>query len=403
MTRLISFFTLLLYCACAYGQFQPCNSPTSQDLRDVWFLDAFTGIAVGDSGTIIRSTDGGLNWDVRMSIDTVNLTKVKFFDSQNGLASGSHLYKTNDGGLTWADQNLPNDLFFDLEIVNDSTCYLSGYPLAILKSTDQGSSWDTLVNQNTNENFGLLSFVNDTLGYCTSYGGGLTTQVLKTTDGGYSWATLNVQTGIDNTIVEAFSYVSENTGFRGGWYNPHLMKTIDAGLNWTPTTLNDNMVDGQMYDFHIEANQPAAYYACGWYGITLKSVDGGNSWWKIPSGLSNTESLYGIFFLNDSVGWAVGAYGNIIKTVNGGGTVGVEDAFARLPIRIYPNPATQFLILDNPTGIPINEILILDPLGRSVGHTFTNGQISLEHLASGTYWIHITSPEGTFREQIRKE
>ncbi|MEZ4824997.1 MAG: hypothetical protein R3C61_01700 [Bacteroidia bacterium] len=71
-----------------FGQFEICNSSTNKDLYDVWFIDQNTGIAVGDSGTIVRSIDGGINWTLIMSDHSVSFRKVKFFDSQNGIAIG---------------------------------------------------------------------------------------------------------------------------------------------------------------------------------------------------------------------------------------------------------------------------------------------------------------------------
>jgi photosystem II stability/assembly factor-like uncharacterized protein len=36
--------------------------PTGNTLRSVCFIDSTTGYAVGDLGTLLKTTDGGLNW-----------------------------------------------------------------------------------------------------------------------------------------------------------------------------------------------------------------------------------------------------------------------------------------------------------------------------------------------------
>ncbi|HKC36652.1 MAG TPA: YCF48-related protein, partial [Chitinophagaceae bacterium] len=41
-------------------------------LRKIYFIDAANGFAVGDNGTIIKSTDGGNSWQ-RMQVPTENL------------------------------------------------------------------------------------------------------------------------------------------------------------------------------------------------------------------------------------------------------------------------------------------------------------------------------------------
>jgi len=99
------------------AQFQLCNSPTSTSLNDIHFFDADLGLAVGDSGVIIRSADGGLNWDIVLDIDSITFKKVDFFDTLNAIAVGSDLFITNDGGLTWTGNSKPNH-YVDISILN---------------------------------------------------------------------------------------------------------------------------------------------------------------------------------------------------------------------------------------------------------------------------------------------
>ncbi|MFQ6007489.1 MAG: YCF48-related protein, partial [Candidatus Zixiibacteriota bacterium] len=43
------------------------TSGTSNDLRDVFFVDSKKGWAVGNSGVILYTADGGANWTVQNS------------------------------------------------------------------------------------------------------------------------------------------------------------------------------------------------------------------------------------------------------------------------------------------------------------------------------------------------
>src|SRR5204863_4462605 len=54
---------------------------TSNNLKDVKMLDANTGWAVGASGTILRTTDGGVSWAADTSGTTNNLEGVAVLDS----------------------------------------------------------------------------------------------------------------------------------------------------------------------------------------------------------------------------------------------------------------------------------------------------------------------------------
>lgn len=88
----IKYLLLLLFISqISFAQFQQYSTPTTQNLWDVCFIDENIGVAVGDSGTILRSSDGGLNWDQVFDADSIQLRKVKFFNNQYGIAIGTHL------------------------------------------------------------------------------------------------------------------------------------------------------------------------------------------------------------------------------------------------------------------------------------------------------------------------
>jgi len=75
MHRVIVRWTLVIVAlvACASpsneqnGWCQQNPIPTGNELRAVIFIDANIGVAVGDGGTILRTTDGGATWLVRPS------------------------------------------------------------------------------------------------------------------------------------------------------------------------------------------------------------------------------------------------------------------------------------------------------------------------------------------------
>ncbi|MEN8142183.1 MAG: hypothetical protein ABFQ82_01135, partial [Thermodesulfobacteriota bacterium] len=62
-------------------------SPTTQNLNGVWFADANTGVCVGDSGAVARSTDGGMSFvDTSIPAGT-NLQGVHFAPDVVGVPS----------------------------------------------------------------------------------------------------------------------------------------------------------------------------------------------------------------------------------------------------------------------------------------------------------------------------
>jgi len=70
-------------------------------LRAVDFVE-FEGWAVGKSGSMIHTTDGGNTWMTQTSPADSTLFDVDFIDHQNGLACGyDYILRTTDGGQNW--------------------------------------------------------------------------------------------------------------------------------------------------------------------------------------------------------------------------------------------------------------------------------------------------------------
>ena len=108
---------LLQVCACSEGPVDPpvpvpqkssawfWQNPLPQEnnLLYVFFFDANTGVAVGEDGTILRTTDSGATWAKQTSGTTVDLFAVRFTDANAGTAVGESgtIFQTENGGTTW--------------------------------------------------------------------------------------------------------------------------------------------------------------------------------------------------------------------------------------------------------------------------------------------------------------
>ena len=57
-------------------------------LLGVSFTDLNNGTAVGQDGTILRTTNGGANWEAQSSGTTNEFTDVSFTDANTGIAVG---------------------------------------------------------------------------------------------------------------------------------------------------------------------------------------------------------------------------------------------------------------------------------------------------------------------------
>ena len=79
------------------------NSGVDETLYSVCFLNPDTGYAVGDFGTIIKTTDGGQSWIIQYSGTLMPLYSVSFVNTNIGFVVGEYrtILKTTNGGLTW--------------------------------------------------------------------------------------------------------------------------------------------------------------------------------------------------------------------------------------------------------------------------------------------------------------
>ena len=81
------YFFLLIIQTC-FGQWYQQNSGTVNSLYSVSFSDIDNGTAVGDSNTILRTTDGGQNWIAQTSGTKSFLAGVSLTDANNGTVVG---------------------------------------------------------------------------------------------------------------------------------------------------------------------------------------------------------------------------------------------------------------------------------------------------------------------------
>ncbi len=118
----------------------PQQSNTSEDLFGVWFINNLVGWAVGDNGVLLKTENGGQNWQLQLTNVNNALIKVSFSDSQNGviIGSGGIILHTLNGGLDWVNESgIVNTILSDVHYINLENCWVIGNNGKILYS--QGS------------------------------------------------------------------------------------------------------------------------------------------------------------------------------------------------------------------------------------------------------------------------
>lgn len=127
------------------------------------------------------------------------------------------------------------------------------------------------------------------------------------------WITRNSGTSANLVDVQL---MSQNVAWAvGGERHEYglILKTTNGGSSWSKKKeISGNILFGLFF----LNNQTG--WAVGYGGTVLKTVDGGNTWEEKTTGIS--EELFAVHFSSESNGWAVGTRATIIATTNGGDT-----------------------------------------------------------------------------------
>ena len=164
-------------------------SPTTKFLTKIQFVDTLFGWAAGDSGIVIHTSDGGGTWTIQNTGIAGYPVENIFFLNRNigwGVANdyffwGTKILRTTNGGLNWDLSIFPDtaQVFGTIYFLDSLTGYLSGYTGTIFKTTNGGFNWlqQAVPISGFRRDFW---FENDTVGWVVGGGG----YILKTTNGG---------------------------------------------------------------------------------------------------------------------------------------------------------------------------------------------------------------------------
>ncbi len=283
------------------------NAPTTSILNQVFFLNKDTGFVSGYDGTLLRTYDGGMNWE---PINTLTngqsqpfpLTTLTFNTPKRGfaLSSGGDFYTTWDGGGIWKKiTTAPHATLKRLCFVNEKIGFALNEQGSVLKTTDGGDNW--VLNYTPVGASGLyLNFPSADTGYIANYNGYLA----KTTDGGLTWMRVSNNLPSASNSLYSFHFTKPSTGYWG--CNFGLFKTTDGGTTW-----NLILTPGKGIIGNIRFFSDSLGYVMGKNGCFMKTMDSGNTWYSQNDFGSNT--LNDLCFPSSTIGYLVGAAGSIYK------------------------------------------------------------------------------------------
>jgi photosystem II stability/assembly factor-like uncharacterized protein len=240
-------------CAACPKLWTAVSSGIALDLYGVSFADSMNGWAVGLSGTIIHTTDGGNNWALQTSGVPDTLFSVSFISSTTGYIAGEKsILKTTNGGTNWSviTTASANQSFYAIQFLDANKGWVGGVnninPFVNYTST-AGIIWLPKYNGSQVAAVRCIDFINDLRG--VAVGSGPDGLLLDTDDGGSSWADIGFPTiaslygcdiyqANDGWAVGAENYLYDEIN---QWQDQHLLpedevlhsvKLTSGGAGW---------------------------------------------------------------------------------------------------------------------------------------------------------------------------
>ena len=376
------------------------NSGTNKFLTDVFFVDQNNGW----TGTILSTSDGGVNWNPQSPPPNNAYEGLFFTDDQTGWAVGygGKIIHTVDGGTTW-DEQLSGTQFYllDVQFIDANKGWIAGGRFAdfnvdpvrqILFTNDGGSTWTSQLLESDFPPLRSIHIVNETNGYAVGESG----KILKTTNGGQNWTEIMSDQQYHLYGVE---FVNQDSGWVVGQdlsldHLSVIFNTTDGGENWDLKTFG---ADESLQDVcFTDDMQGWAVGGTSISAIVLNTIDGGETWNYQETGTAG--ALSSVCFVDEDFGWAAGYNGTIIHT---GSTVGLEETpdvnRDLLNAKIFPMPftnsATIEYFLDNPSKVVITFHNQMGRLVEVISQNQLSGkqqvQWNTEQLPSGMYYYTI--------------
>ena len=314
------------------------TSGVTARLRGVSAVSDRVAWASGSGGAVLRTTNGGVVWET-MTIPGAEQLDFRDIDAVSdqiayvlsiGSGDSSRIYKTIDGGRTWAQQfaNTDPKAFFDAMAFWDADRGIAFSDsvdgrLIILRTDNGGRAWTrvpagglppALDNEGAFAASGTNVAVYGRDRAWIGTGAAAAARVLRSSDGGRTWAAAStpLAAGPSSGIFSIAFRDAEHGIIVGGDYRKesdavdNAAITADGGRTWT-------MVKGLSGFRSVVAYQPGAstptLIAIGPQGAD-RSIDDGRTW----TPLAGATGLHTFAFAKQGrLGWGAGENGRLMR------------------------------------------------------------------------------------------
>lgn len=471
-------FLLFVYFNSASSQWVRQNVP-----GDIFILNCInfenpnTGIATGwqmgsntNYARCLRTTNGGINWMPMATPDSFRvIAQFEYINSQTAIGSGAYnipgsfnrnsskidfksfkninqkitaiegsnltrgaFFKTTNGGVNWNTfGELPSQYSYAtyMDFINATTGMVlvtlpqtGPSPLLnnIIKTTNGGNSWSSMLPQNIGGDFKSIVYVNENVVFVSGESNPLSDTskgiILKTTNAGTNW----IATKNDTLLYGKLAFINSNIGFVNVFNTSNrdfplqqILKTTDQGNSWRVVFTDDSLYIGGInfygetgVGFMYATNTGIETYECYAY----RTSNFGETWSKQIIIPSNPVLISGCMLDKYNYYTAGGGFdGEIFHTTNGG-SIGINYSSNTIEKNFslsqnYPNPFNPSTLIKYylPSRSSV-QIKVYDINGKEISELinetkpegFYSVKFNADKLPGGVYYYRITA--GDFSE-----
>jgi photosystem II stability/assembly factor-like uncharacterized protein len=282
------------------------SAVSAQGFNSITSPDGTNVIAVGNSGKIYRSANGGVTYTNTILAGSPNLYSVTSLGEDIWIAGqDGNVRKTSVSASSFNIYNTGTSVnLYSIYFIDANTGYVCGDAGNVYKTVNGGVNWTLSDNGISGGKLNSISFAGANHGSIAADNG----IIHVTTDGGDSWTT--EASGTTNNLLKVKYFGSERyvTGEFGT-----LLQSSGSGWNDIKTRTNSDirgLTGTSANDVHV----------CGGGGFIRNNKSGSSNFFNFEINPMLAD-LTDIFYLNIMEGWAVSSLNSvIIYTTNGGTT-----------------------------------------------------------------------------------
>lgn len=259
-------------------------------------------VYAGRHDGLYRSTDG-VNWEPTALNDAV--TTITFTASGDVVVGGVgrvHISSNQGGSWLYVIPIVASTRMFKVTITGDGTWLAGAYQEGIMRSTNEGASWEHADAGLPNREVYSMTTINGSIVFA-----GLNATTYRSTDNGDSWQEAEGLRGENTYAVHRMSTTRLGAETTGG-----LFISDDDGLTWTRIAENDIR---RNFGTFLVSSGGTLFAASD--GMLQRSTDGGGTWLRGDAGL-HVPAVSAITVAGDEQYFAGSLYSGLYRSDDAG-------------------------------------------------------------------------------------